>query len=61
MSATTAGPRTWTDADLASAFRNGYKAGQATGALDVCDEIESEMGPIGRFIDRLQERWEFLR
>jgi hypothetical protein len=54
-------PRVWTDADLASTFQHGYKAGRNDGAFGMIKEIEAEMGPVGRFIDRLQERWEFLR
>jgi hypothetical protein len=54
-------PRVWTAAEVAEAFEHGYGAGHRDGALGVCGEIEAEMGPVGRFIDRLQERWAFLR
>lgn len=54
-------PRVWTTTEVAEAFEHGYKAGRRDGALGMCGDIEAEMGPVGRFIDRMQERWEFLR
>ncbi|WP_405071574.1 hypothetical protein OG558_19750 [Kribbella sp. NBC_01510] len=50
----------WTDEQLLATFNHGFEVGRAEGAREALDATEPE-GRIGRFIDRLQERFEFLR
>lgn len=50
----------WTDDQLLATFKHGVEVGRMEGAREALDATEPE-GPIGRLIDRLQERFEFLR